>query len=262
MTSLTELKQHLKRGKVYRRADLVRLSKSVDRQLKELVKEGTLHKLFTGVYYYPKKSVFGNVPLDEKNLVSAFLKDDHFLLISPNLYNSLGVGTTQLYNKKVVYNHKRYGKIRLGNRDFEFQLKRHFPSKITEEFLLMDLANNIDNIAEDHNAVLNNMLAKAFQMPRQKLKQAVLKYGNSKTRKMFDPLINESDSKHTGFLIKIGRTSAAKAIKESKALGLTITYIENDVLYKEHANGEREIIKIIPRTKDPKYKKGMVFILK
>jgi hypothetical protein len=257
-----EIKQHLKRGKVYRRVDLVKLSKSVDRQLKELVKEGTLHKLFTGVYYYPKKSVFGNVPLDEKNLVSAFLKDDRFLLISPNLYNSLGVGTTQLYNKKVVYNHKRNGKFKLGNRDFEFKLKRQFPTKVTEEFLLVDLVNNIDSLAEDKGKLFNKAFSKAFQMPTRKLKRAVLKYGSVKTRKIFHSLITESDSKHTALLIKIGRTSAAKAIKESKALGLTITFMENGVLYKEHANGEKEIIKIIPQEKHPEFKKGMIFYLK
>lgn len=191
MTRLEELKQHLKRGKVYRRADLTQWSKSVDRHLEELVKGGTLKKVSPGVYYYPKNSVFGSVPPDESDLVSTFLKDDRFLLLSPNFYNSLGVGTTQLYNKKVVYNHKRHGKFKLGNRDFEFQLKHYFPSKVTEEFLLVDLANNLDHLAEDQNEVLNKLLAKAAQMPAKKLRLAVLKYGNAKTRKIFQPLFNE-----------------------------------------------------------------------
>lgn len=190
MTRLNELKTHLKRGKVYRRADLSEWSKSVDRHLEELVNEGTLQKVSPGVYYYPKTSVFGYVPPDESDLVSTFLKDDRFLLVSPNFYNSLGVGTTQLYNKKVVYNHKRHGKFRLGNRDFEFQLKHHFPAKVTEEFLLVDLANNLDHLAEDHDEVLRKLLAKASQMPSQKLKQAVLKYGSARARKLFKSFIN------------------------------------------------------------------------
>ncbi|MDQ3109411.1 MAG: DUF6088 family protein [Bacteroidota bacterium] len=190
MSRLSELKTHLKQGKVYRRADLAEWSKSVDRHLEELVKEGTLHKVSPGVYYFPKTSVFGNVPPDESDLVSTFLKDDRFLLVSPNFYNSLGVGTTQLYNKKVVYNHKRHGKFRLGNRDFEFQLKHHFPSKITEEFLLVDMANNLDHLAEDNDEVLNSLLAKSTQLPSQKLRQAVLKYGNSRTKKIFRSLLS------------------------------------------------------------------------
>jgi hypothetical protein len=188
MSQLNELKKHLKKGRVYRRADLSEWSKSIDRHLEELTKDGTLEKVSSGVYYYPKTSVFGKVPPDESNLVSVFLKDDRFLLISPNSYNSLGVGTTQLYNKKVVYNHKRHGKFKLGNREFEFQLKHHFPSKITEEFLLVDLANNIEQLAEDRENILNKLLVKASQVPSQKLRNNVVKYGNTQTKKMFEPL--------------------------------------------------------------------------
>jgi hypothetical protein len=192
MTKVNELKHHLKRGKIYRRAELTEWSKSVDRHLEELVKDGTLQKVAPGVYYYPKISVFGNVPADENDLVSTFLKDDRFLLVSPNSYNSLGVGTTQLYNKKIVYNHKRHGKFRLGNRDFEFQVKHHFPSKVTEEFLLVDLANNLDHLAEDNNNVQDKLLAKASKMPPKRLRQAVTKFGSIKTKKLFKPLISQT----------------------------------------------------------------------
>ena len=190
MTRLNEFKKHLKSGKVYRRNELSEWSNSVDRHLDELLKEGVLEKLSQGLYYVPKTSAFGKVPADENVLVRSFLKDDRFLLVSPNFYNSLGVGTTQLYNKKVVYNHKRHGTFKLGNRDFEFQLKHHFPSKMTEEFLLVDLANNLNNLAEDRDSVLNKLLAKASQMPFQKLKYAVTEYGNIKTKKLLKAIVN------------------------------------------------------------------------
>ena len=189
MSRLNELKSHLRKGSVYRRADMVQWSKSVDRHLEELVKEGTLQKISAGVYYYPKVSVFGNVPADENDLVSAFLKDNRFLLVTPNLYNSLGVGTTQLYNKKVVYNHKRHGKFKLGNREFEFQLKHHFPTKITEEFLVVDMVNNLKDLAEDHNAVLEKLIRKASQLSFPKLKSAVADFGTIRTKKIFDAMI-------------------------------------------------------------------------
>jgi hypothetical protein len=194
MKSLNELKKQLKRGKVYRRNELSEWSKSVDRHLDELLKEGVLEKLSQGLYYVPRTSIFGKVPPDEDVLIRSFLKDDRFLLISPNFYNSLGVGTTQLYNKKVIYNHKRHGKFKLGNRDFEFQLKHHFPSKITEEFLLVDLANNIDNIAEDRDQVLNKLLTKATQMSSQKLKHVIMEYGSAKTKKMFKSIMGNNSS--------------------------------------------------------------------
>lgn len=114
MSVLSELKKRLRWGHVYRRADFLSLSNSVDRHLKQLVEEGVLTKLARGLCYYPKQSVFGAVPARDKKLVSAFLKDHCFLLTSPNAYNTLGVGLTQLYNTTWVYNHKRYGIFRLG----------------------------------------------------------------------------------------------------------------------------------------------------
>ena len=127
MTKLQELKKHLRPGQVYRREDLARWSNAVDRHLKQLVEDGTLTKLAGGLYLYPKETVFGKAPAEDEKLVGTFLKDDRFLLASPNAYNSLGVGTTQLYDKTVVYNHKRHGNFALGGRKFDFRVKPSFP---------------------------------------------------------------------------------------------------------------------------------------
>jgi len=185
MSKITELKAHLRKGQVYRREDLCGWSNAIDRHLDQLVQERLLEKLSQGLYYVPKTSAFGKVPPDEDVLVRGFLKDDRFLLVSPNSYNSLGIGTTQLYNKKVVYNHKRHGKFKIGNREFEFRRKYDFPSKLTQEFLLVDLVNNLDELAENHDLVLNKAITKALQLPCIKFKNAVTKYGNVKTKKLF-----------------------------------------------------------------------------
>ena len=185
MSRIEELKSHLKQGHVYRREDMSEWSNAIDRHIDKLVEEGVLEKLAQGLYYVPKTSVFGKVPPDEDVLVRGFLKDNRFLLVSPNSYNSLGLGTTQLYNKKVVYNHKRHGKFRLGNREFEFQRKDDFPTKMTQEFLLVDLVNNLDGLAEDREHVLNKVLSKAKQLSAKKLELAVTKYGGVKAKKLF-----------------------------------------------------------------------------
>lgn len=191
MNRLEELKSHLKQGHVYRREDMREWSNAIDRHLEKLVEESVLEKLAQGLYYVPKISAFGKVPPDEDVLVRGFLKDDRFLLVSPNSYNSLGVGTTQLYNKKVVYNHKRHGIFKLGNREFDFQRKYDFPTKITQEFLLVDLVNNLEELAEDRAVVLNKVLSKAKQLPTQKLKLAITKYGSVKAKKLFKEVINK-----------------------------------------------------------------------
>lgn len=194
MARLDEFKSHLKAGKVYRRSELARWSNAVDRQLSLLVKDGTLEKLSQGMYYVPKKTVFGAAPPDEETLVRTFLKDDDFLLTSPNAYNSLGVGTTQLYNKRVVYNHKRHGVFVLGGKKFFFHAKHRFPKEATLEFLLVDLVNNLGSLAEDKEYVLSNVVAKARTMSPQKLKRAVLNYGNAKAKALLEPLLTKPES--------------------------------------------------------------------
>ncbi len=192
MAQLHELKKHLKKGRVYRRDDLMKWSKSVDRHLEELTAEGTLQKLSQGLYYFPKGSIFGKTPPDEAELVRGFLKDDRFLLTSPNAYNSLGVGTTQLYNQRTVYNHKRHGEFKLGNRKFNFRIKPHFPKKETEEFLLVDLVNNLETLAEDQSEVLKNVAVKVRQMNKKKLKEAISEYGNVKAKNILMPLLTNA----------------------------------------------------------------------
>ncbi|MFA7381050.1 MAG: DUF6088 family protein [Bacteroidia bacterium] len=196
MAQLDELKKHFKRGKVYRRGDLTKWSKSVDRHLEQLVEEGTLEKLSQGLYYFPKETAFGKTPPEEDVLIASFLKDKRFLVTSPNSYNSLGVGTTQLYNKRVVYNHKRHGEIKLGNRTFDFQVKHHFPNKVTEEFLLVDIVNNLEQLAEDQNEVLNKVLTKVSGLNPQKLKSSLEEYGNTRTKRLLQPLLSKSEQQH------------------------------------------------------------------
>lgn len=189
MSRLQQLKRQLKPGEVYRRTELANWSKSVDRHLDELVQEGTLQKLSQGLYYYPKESAFGKIPPDENMLVESFLKDHRFLLTTPNVYNSLGVGTTQLYNVRMVYNHKRHGEFKLGNKTFQFKIKPHFPKKITPEFLLVDLVNNLESLAEDSNEILKKVAGKVEVMDKKKLKQSVVEYGSVKAKKLFAPLL-------------------------------------------------------------------------
>lgn len=189
MNKLQELKTHLRRGQVYRRADLSKWSTSVDRHLDELVKEGTLQKLSQGLYFYPEVTVFGEAPPEDEVLVRSFLKDSRFLLTSFNAYNTLGVGTTQLYNQKIVYNHKRHGDFNLGGKTFSFRVKPHFPTKLTQEFLLVDLLNNLDQLAEDPKELVSKVCFRAKTMDQKKLKKSLQGYGGAKAKRLIEPII-------------------------------------------------------------------------
>ena len=181
--ALGRLRSHLKRGCVYRREDFLSDTNAVDRHLKQLVDAGDLEKLAQGLYYSPKSSAFGRAPPKDEDLVEAFLKDENFLLLSPNSYNSLGLGTTQLYNKTVVYNHKRHGIFKLGNRSFEFRVRPRFPKKIDKEFLLVDLLNNLDSLAENKSDVLAMAEKQLNKFETAKLQKMVSTYGAGRTKK-------------------------------------------------------------------------------
>lgn len=185
MSKLNELKRHLRPGQVYRRADLEKWSTSIDRHLKKLQEDGILVKLSRGLYHYPKKTAFGYAPAEDKALVRAFLKDDRFLLTSLNAYNTLGVGTTQLYNETIVYNHKRHGKFELDGQVFDFRFKHYIPKSLTDEFLLVDLVNNLDQLAESTASLLEQVEEMVHSMASPKLTKTVRNYGKVGTKKFF-----------------------------------------------------------------------------
>jgi hypothetical protein len=189
---MNQLNQHIKNGQVYRRSDLEYYSNSIDRHLAELTAEGLLIKVSQGLYYAPRKSKFGIVPPDDNSLIERFLKDDDFLLISPNSYNGLGFGLTQLYNITWVYNHKRKGKFELNGKLFEFTLKTSFPKIVTKEFLLVDLLNHLEFVAEEQAVVINKLPSKLKDFNLNELMKITQQYGSGKTKRILKSLIRKS----------------------------------------------------------------------
>ncbi|HEY9362826.1 MAG TPA: hypothetical protein VIQ00_06170 [Chitinophagaceae bacterium] len=68
----------------------------------------------------------------------------------------------------------------------------------------------------------------------------------------------------TSKLVKAGRAATANAIRASRALGLPITYMQDGNLYREFADGTKEVIVSTPAKKEtakkitPPLRKGMV----
>jgi hypothetical protein len=192
MSALNELKRHLRPGAVYRRKDLEKFSSAVDRHLKQLVDDGVLQKVSGGVYYRPKQTSFGSVPPEDKAFVRAFLDDDRYYLTSFNAYNSIGVGTTQLYNERVVYNHKRDGRHELNGRHFYFIKRDRFPKESNIEFLLVDLINNLKFLAEDQQQIRENVARRVPDMDANKLMRAVSYYAGARTKNFFENLFKQT----------------------------------------------------------------------
>lgn len=190
------LKHSIKPGQVYRRSDLEYYSTAVDRHLDLLVKEGTLQKLVQGLYYAPKKTKFGIAPPDDTMLVERFLKDESFLLVSPNAYNSLGLGLTQLYNTTWVYNHKRRGEYKLYGKTFLFKTKSGFPPKLCLEYLVVDLLNNLSELAEDKEHIIANFQKNIDRFDGYELMKMAQHYGSGDVKKMVKSILRKTQKLH------------------------------------------------------------------
>ena len=198
MGKFEEFKAKLRPGQTYRRADLAPWSTAVDRHLKQAVQTGALPKLAGGLYYAPKPTAFGAAPPEDDTLVATFLKGGPFLLASPNAYNALGVGATQLHNRTVVYNHKRHGRFALGGRTYDFRMKPAFPRKLTREFLLVDLVNNLDQLGEDPREVLERVRDRVADSDKARLKKAAQTFGSEKAKKFFRRALAETGVSDAG----------------------------------------------------------------
>jgi hypothetical protein len=182
-----KLALNLVAGRVYRRDALLSFSSALDRDLATLVNKGVVEKVAPGLYYKPAHSRFGMLPSKDEELVRSFLRDDPFLLFSWNQYNTLGLGLTQLYNQLVVYNRKRHGLFTLGEKQFDFRRSaRGFPEKLSKEFLLVDLINNLSELAEDAELIKTQVKKHIKQFNQNKVNQYVRIYGKVATRKFFE----------------------------------------------------------------------------
>lgn len=185
------LLSQLSAGEVYSWSDLEPLSGSLGRDLKQLQEEGYLRKVGPGMYLLPKKNMFGAVPASPEQVVSTFLKTEDFLIFTPNLYNGLGLGLTQLKNLTFVYNKKRHGTFKLGNRNFEFKLKpKGFPRKLTQEYLLVELVNNLEDTGELPSLLLDRVVQKLelHELNNKKIFEFAKLYGHVYTKKFFDAI--------------------------------------------------------------------------
>lgn len=191
MNALDRMKKHLVPGQAYRRSELASLSSNVDRNLQSLVNDGYLKKLSTGLYLAPKKTAFGDALPEENSLLETFLNDDHFVVYSPSQFNSLGLGATQLYNTRVVFNRKRTGVLTVGGRTYSFKIWREAPKTLTEEFLVVELLNRINELAEDREALLSNLQEKLPQFNKAKLHSAANRFGTLSAQKKLKTLLQD-----------------------------------------------------------------------
>lgn len=74
----------------------------------------------------------------------------------------------------------------MGNKTFDFRRPaRGFPSEVTPEFLLVDLVNNLGELAEDEEFIKSQIARSIHKFNRQKINQCIKDYGKVATKNFF-----------------------------------------------------------------------------
>ncbi len=178
----------LKSRKVYRAKELQKYSSNLSRDLKDLVDHGLLGYVGYGLYYRIEKLGELELPPEEESLLSKFLNSKDYVLRTIGDFNSLRLGTTQhTPGLTMVYNSKKSGVFELGKRTYHFK-RRKFPNKNLNEFLLVDMLNNLEKVGVDREEFLTNLRRRWIDLTLDKnevLKQAQ-KYGKYWVKKYFE----------------------------------------------------------------------------
>ena len=73
--------------------------------LERMHKNHEIEKLGKGIYYFPKNSKFGRVPLSDDDIISMYTGNKKGMVVGYKLFNKLKL-TTQISKKKVIYSSK------------------------------------------------------------------------------------------------------------------------------------------------------------
>jgi len=155
----------LQEGRVYRTEDFREVDSNPTRLVKRMVARGRLMPLRHGLYYAPRESSFGPVPPREDELLRAFFRGKPYLRTGPSIWNALGLGTTMVEARPLVYNTTRSGTVELAGRLFELR-RAGFPRWATPEFFVVDLLENRGRAGLDqdraHHALVEALRAGRF----------------------------------------------------------------------------------------------------
>jgi hypothetical protein len=124
-------------GRLYRTQDLRPWTANPPRLAKRLVRTGALIRVRHGLFAAPIPTEFGAAPA-EVDVLRAFLGDAPFIFSGPEIWNSLLLGTTQIFAHRLVYNTKRSGPFTLCNRSYFFR-RVNFPLAPSPEWYIVDL---------------------------------------------------------------------------------------------------------------------------
>ncbi len=168
----------LESGKVYRTAHLVSWGANPTRLAGRLEREGRLLRLGHGLFYAPVRSRFGDVPPSNNALLDAYFDGTPWVESGPPKWNALGLGSTAMFAKTLVYNTKRTGTVKIGVREFELR-RVGFPVNPPPEWFVIDLLRHSDSVGLDRDDVETRLVeaVEEGRFSRESLAEMAARFG-------------------------------------------------------------------------------------
>lgn len=135
----------------------------------------------------PHASRFGDVPPSDEDLLRAFLGDAPFVVTGPPAWNALGLGATALHVNTLVYNTKRSGTFRLGERTFRLR-RVAFPENPPAEWFVVDLLQHAGEAGVSREEVVQAVerALAAGRLDTDRLRLMAQRYAHRSVRALLD----------------------------------------------------------------------------
>lgn len=117
------------------------------KQLERLCNGQKLFKLSKGIYYVPKQSKFGIVPISENSIVNTFTKNQSGTVVGYTLYNRLGL-TTQIAKTIYVMSSNLDGLTKTLNNIKVQKVNLEFTGQTVEMVQMMEVLLHFDEIQD------------------------------------------------------------------------------------------------------------------
>lgn len=121
--------------------------------LERLNRRGDLVRLAKGLYYRPRKSRFGIVPMSEKDIIDYYINNSRGIIIGYRLYNHLGL-TTQISKKTQILSSLVAGEQRTIENIHISNCNLPLTEKTVPIIETMDILQNYQHIEDINQAVL------------------------------------------------------------------------------------------------------------
>jgi hypothetical protein len=97
-----------------------------------------------------------------------------------------GAGLPQVSRSITVYNRKRHEIVTIDGKTFDFRRPWDFPRRLSKEFLLVALIDNLNHLAEDASGIKERVKEITREVDGLKLLRMGRRYGKIGTRKFFE----------------------------------------------------------------------------